>query len=40
MPNTEPGKQDNLNTATALFFKGSPFKIKSQSPLNDNHDVD
>ena len=40
MPNTEPGKQDNLNTATALFFKGSPFKLKSQSPLNDNHDVD
>tara|TARA_R100000988_G_C4006798_1_gene173247 strand:- start:4155 stop:4901 length:747 start_codon:yes stop_codon:yes gene_type:complete len=36
MPSTEPGKQDNLNTATALFFKGSPFKLKSQSPLNEN----
>jgi hypothetical protein len=32
MPNTEPGKQDNLKTASGLYFKSTPFKLRSQSP--------
>ena len=33
MPNTEPGKKDNLNKIP-LYFKGTPFQLRSQSPLN------
>tara|TARA_R100000656_G_scaffold99763_1_gene72409 strand:+ start:79 stop:660 length:582 start_codon:yes stop_codon:yes gene_type:complete len=30
MPTTEPGKQDNLKIP--FYFKGTPFKLRSQSP--------
>ena len=33
MPSTEPGKKDNLKIP--FYFKGTPFKLRSQSPLNN-----
>ena len=33
MPSTEPGKKDNLKIP--FYFKGIPFKLRSQSPLNN-----